>query len=476
MSLYRARCESPLPRLLLMAGIGLVIGLGAMVAFGLPRLQSTAPESGGARAGVSARSPVVITFTRPMNHESVESRLRIDPPVAGNFVWSGATVEFRPKGEWPPGTIRVSLDGGAESDRGLPLLFGRSWEFSVGAPRVAYLFKTNEAANIWTISLAGGDAAQLTKETVGVREFSVSPDGTQIVYTAERADGGGDLRRISRDGSTTADVLACPEALCASPVFSPDGQRVAYERLPLRSGDAAGVFTPGAPTVEVLEIATGKILRPSPNAGDLTRSPFFSPDGRLGYINTTLQATGIYDFAAQFTTYAPNGSGEIGTWSPDGKYLVYPEIIFPPEPTPAPGATAEPGRSNRFFSHLLRVTVATNDTKNLSGSADVEDASPVYSPSGEWLAFGRKALNEEQWTPGRQLWVMRADGSDARRLTAEPDWNHSAFVWSPDGSRLVYMRFHVTDPASPAEIWTIAADGSDARPLVVGGYLPEWLP
>jgi TolB protein len=106
----------------------------------------------------------------------------------------------------------------------------------------------------------------------------------------------------------------------------------------------------------------------------------------------------------------------------------------------------------------------------------VEDASPVYSPFGDRIAFGRKALEQDKWTPGRQLWVMRADGSDARALTNDPLYNHSAFVWSPDGTLIVYVRFDVTDPASTPEIWMMSADGVSSQKLVAGGYLPQWLP
>ena len=85
-------------------------------------------------------------------------------------------------------------------------------------------------------------------------------------------------------------------------------------------------------------------------------------------------------------------------------------------------------------------------------------------------------MEQEAWTPGRQLWLMRADGWEARALTNDPLYNHSVFVWSPDGTLIVYVRFDVTDPASTTEIWTISANEAGAQKLVEGGYLPAWLP
>lgn len=106
----------------------------------------------------------------------------------------------------------------------------------------------------------------------------------------------------------------------------------------------------------------------------------------------------------------------------------------------------------------------------------VEDASPVYSPDGQWIAFTRKYLEQDRWTLGRQLWAMRADGSGAHPLTDEPDFNHSALAWSPDSGGLVYMRFDETNPTQASEIWLVGSDGEGARRLVVGGYLPRWIP
>ncbi len=465
--MYPYRRPSPLPRILALTMAGIVVGLGAMAAFfGLPRVTAFSPEGDGA----SSLAPVIITFNQPMTHESVESRFSVEPAAPGAFSWDGNSVRFTPSGEWPAGTMLVTLASGAVSERGLPLWVESSWEFSKGTPGVAFLLKTNEVANVWMMSLDGSEPTQITKETLGVEDFAVSPDGTQIVYVARRADGGGDLRLTSRDGSTVTDLLACPNDLCAAPVFSFDGKRVAFDRQPLAD--------PGNSQVQVIDLDTGQLLTPGDDPTHITQPPRFARDGRVSYFDRTLQAIGVYDFNARFTTFIPASSGEVGSWSPDGQFVVYPEISFPPEPTPLPNVTPDPNAEHTdiFYSHLLKVTVATNQTQNLSGDGVVEDASPVYSPSGKWLAFGRKRLVQDQWTPGRQLWLMNADGSNARALSDEPFYNHSAFVWSPDEAMLVYMRFNVTDPSTAPEVWAMNADGANPRLLATGGYLPEWLP
>jgi Tol biopolymer transport system component len=355
-------------------------------------------------------------------------------------------------------------------------LLGRhAWTFAVGERRLAYL-AGGATANLWVLPLAGAaQPRQVTQEAQGVYDYDISPDGTHFVYAVRRADGGADLRSINTDGSNAADLVLCPNQACVSPAFSPDGQYLAYERHTLVKG-LAGDLTFGPAQVDVRSLADGseQVLGDSD-----ARFPRWGPDGRLGYLDTGRAAIVVQDLKTGSVTYVPNASGEMGTWSPDGQSLIFSELFFPPEATPAPNATGEAEGSDRIYNYLVKTTIATNATQNLSGANLVDDASPAYTPSGAWLAFGRKSISAGQWTPGRQLWLMRPDGSEAHALTNDPLYNHSAFRWGPDGAALAYMRFNVANPSAPAEIWladiTAQAGSANARRLV-NGYLPEWLP
>jgi Tol biopolymer transport system component len=115
-------------------------------------------------------------------------------------------------------------------------------------------------------------------------------------------------------------------------------------------------------------------------------------------------------------------------------------------------------------------------TTDLTQAIELEDSSPVYSPDGALIAFARRYLDSTRWTPGKQLWLMRSDGSEAHPLTQSGDYNHHDFAWSPDGKRLAYIRFNQTILTEPAELWLINADGSHPIELVKGGYSPQWIP
>ena len=74
------------------------------------------------------------------------------------------------------------------------------------------------------------------------------------------------------------------------------------------------------------------------------------------------------------------------------------------------------------------------------------------------------------------MWLMRADGSQARPLTSQPVMNYSTFAWRPDSAVMVYVQSDQTDPSRPPELgWLDVATGQ-THMLVEGGYSPEWTP
>jgi Tol biopolymer transport system component len=447
--------------------IGLVVVAVVLAAlfFSLPRVADFAPQ--GDRN--SARAPISITFSTDMDAASVESHLHIAPTVVGAYAWEDRTLNFIPSADWPVGVVQVTLDSGATARSGLSTFLGTNWQFTVGVPSVAYLLQAGSVANLWSMSVNGqGDPLQITTERFGIDRFAISPDGLQFVYAALREDGGADLKRLNRSGGDPVTLLACPNDRCTAPTFSRDGQRLAFERHPLSHLEQS--------TVEVLDLPSGQTTVLDSDPSHLAQAPAFARDGRLAYLSFFQQVIVVHDFATNTTQQIPDASGEMGAWSPDGQYLAFPEITSEPPPTPGPGTPAPALQIDTSFSHIKQVAVGTGQNTNLSGTGAVEDAAPVYSPFGEWIVFGRKNIVQDEWTPGRQLWLMRADGTGARPLTNDPLFNNSGFVWSPDGKIIVYVRFDVTDPSSTTEIWSMSADGTSALKLVTGGYLPAWLP
>jgi Tol biopolymer transport system component len=459
-----------------------LLGLAALAIFwGTPRLVEVSPALNA--TAVSAGASVRLTFSRSMRPETVTERLTINPARPGSYTWDGNTLVFTPDQPWPSGkTVTVQLLPGARSNTTLsfPLSKDTSWSFTIGHPRLAYLFPSDGTANVYALNPTNGQNQQLTESSSGVLEFSLIANGVGLFYSAKNSAGGSDLYYVkvpgeeelsSQAGKSPTLILPCGQAACRSPQVSPDGRLLAYE-MTAASG-------PNFPQVWLLPLTgnsadlqkSGSQPRVAGNPAHQTNQPLWSPAGQLAFYDTNLAAYVIYDPASQQTASFPNQTGQGGDWDPSGRYFVAPEISYV-----QPGDPNQTGLATIANSHLIQFDRQTGQTTDLSKAEDLEDTSPAYSPTGTSLALARKSLDIKTWTPGRQLWIMPPDGGNPRQLTNDPNYNHYDFAWTPDGGLLAFVRFNQTVMTDPPELWIINPDGSGAQKLLAGGYAPQWIP
>jgi Tol biopolymer transport system component len=130
-----------------------------------------------------------------------------------------------------------------------------------------------------------------------------------------------------------------------------------------------------------------------------------------------------------------------------------------------------PGGRKIAFDHMF----APNDWDIWVVSADGSEAKPLvawrgsqeqgaaWSPDGQWIAF-QSTRGSQDGVP--HIWVTRADGSDARQLTSAIGKRPS---WSPDGSQVLF---------TAGGLFVTSRDGGSARPInvAVGGEktLADW--
>jgi Tol biopolymer transport system component len=127
--------------------------------------------------------------------------------------------------------------------------------------------------------------------------------------------------------------------------------------------------------------------------------------------------------------------------------------------------------------HIATMNADGTDRRVLTDAPGVQET-PEWSPDGEWITY---AEMDASLLPDFRLsiWVIRADGTGARRVTSggfdvEP-------VFSPDGTRIAFSRITNPGEGDPQiqSLLTVNTDGTDVREVVApraGLQHPDWSP
>jgi Tol biopolymer transport system component/DNA-binding winged helix-turn-helix (wHTH) protein len=349
-----------------------------------------------------------------------------------------------------------------------------------------------QGQGVWVRQVA---AASNTQQVVAPAEGTsygalvFSPDSQHLYYGAAREGPHPPaLFRVPVLGGSAVQVL---EDCSGGPVtFSPDGRRMAYLRG--ESGRELTLFVADASGADERAV----VRHGAPYFFGL---PAWSPDGRT--IACAYGSTELLDGSSPslgVTTFQVSDGAErrvtearwVGvqqlSWLPDGSGLVV-------SATEAELSPAQIWMLSLPSGEMRRVT---NDLNTYVGASVTADGSALVTVQTDrvpnvWVAPGGDAARARQitngsgkfdgfyglsWTPdgrivyasmaggGWDLWVMNADGTGQRQLTAGARSNYGPSV-SADGRRVVF----VSNRAGGAfNIWRMDADGSNPVRLTSG--------
>ncbi len=358
---------------------------------------------------------------------------------------------------------------------------------------------------IYTVGIDGETENPLTGPFT--REPVFSPDGSQIVYVKinPMRNLGEEIWVISAKGGKPTLVCSEPDVIVKSPIWSPDGEMIAFLSREYKQGYAnnsnelwvvpvsKNVEHPSTPTKIKLPVGTTYmlagwsnnnkigVLLPNPRitaiytvpslggkSVQLTTKecwmPCWSPDGQRIYFDGlhTDDMAGIEFIPAQggevkrlpiqSDKYVqPSGPTSGTSVSPDGSMIVFSGFY--------PGSTdveRTPG------SHIMVVPVNGGKLVQLTENPH-GDTNPCWSPDGKFIAFTRaeqKQIDEETvsfWN----IYVIPAEGGEPKRITTpQIDMVYGTSIdWSPDGK---WIAFYSHDN----EIRIIPAEGGESRIVV----------
>jgi TolB protein len=462
---------SPIDRLVWLVILALLLALALVLwrgdQLGVHVIAQNPPDGA---SGVSTRSRVEIRFDQPVTAGNANTVLTFTPSVRGELRANGDALIFDPETALQPNTAyTVTLAPGLRSLQGHQLREPAVWHFRTG--QIEAVYSTTDANGVEQLYMVAVDVAQrgegdlatpaqLTSVPTGIWDFAVAPDGSQIVFAALTEDGTSDLWSATPGVSEPQQLLACPDAVCSGAAWSPDGRFLAYSRRNATEF-SAGVISP--PRLWLLNPLTGENSAVFADSQKLAFEPRWSSDGQwLSYLSPDLGGVGtlnLYDGSTQF--YETN-TGEPGVWRPLRSQLLM-------------NVMRQLG--DIYVVHLLLIDVANNEQRNLSGEeALVEDGSPAWSPDGAWIAFRRKELDGPNATLGKQIWIMRGDGSGSRALTSDPAFDHGQPAWSPDGRYLLFHKLPLKGPEITLSVWALDVETDATWQVVSPGQRPGWVP
>lgn len=296
--------------------------------------------------------------------------------------------------------------------------------------RTSYDIMTDHPrANLWSVSTDGSDHTPLRSDARNHRSPRFSPDGERLAYIST-AEGSPQLfMRWMNSGQTAllTNLTESPRNL----TWSPDGRMLAFtqfvpqEQEPLAKPPRKPEGASWAPPVTVIDRMVYRADGEGYRKIGFSQLFIVSADG-----GTARQLTrGDFDHDSELA------------FSADGKRIFL-----------SANRNAD-WELDPLNTEIYSVELANGEVRQLT-TRKGPDNSPTVSPDGRRIAY----LGFDDRRQGYQvtrLYVMNADGSEARAISGALDRDIESPVWASDGRSL----FFVYDESGVRKIGSIGLDG-----------------
>ncbi|MFL5955396.1 MAG: TolB family protein [Gaiellaceae bacterium] len=256
------------------------------------------------------------------------------------------------------------------------------------------------------------------------------------------------------DGSGASLLLA--DSCCA--IWSHDGSRVAVPYITADGRVGTGIVGADGSGYTPLPIDDPTLNAPC--------APWSPDDTKLlcqGWDNGDPARAGIYTMSAsggplaRITSALPGGADEPGSYSPNGKQIVFNRFD-------------QSGNSLGLF--VLKLNDGQMRQITPPGTLIQSGNDGDWSPQGNEIVFSRHVTADVRGS----LWVVHTDGSDLHEIHVQglacggvhsdpAGYGCHGPRWSPDGQKIVFA----ANSATGSDIYMVNADGSGITPITHDG-------
>ena len=266
-----------------------------------------------------------------------------------------------------------------------------------------------------------------------------------------------DLKRLQRD--TSSGMTNRASSNIVEPRPSGNWRTAAAVLVTLALGASLLVWFAlhrALPTKISQPLVSPKRLTSNPTENPISVSAI-SPDGKyLAYSDRTGTYLRLMSTGEVHSLLPKSADVQYLSWYPDSTRLL---LAWPPSPAAKMG--------------LWVLPIVGGNPRQLSD----EGWSAAVSPDGSQITFLKAATYGET---GQELWLMRADGSDQRKIISAPADGtvFSSPVWSPDGHWIAYDKFRFGAYSNEAWIELFNLDRGTRSEIITQPRLEwglEWL-
>lgn len=404
-------------------------------------------------------------FVAAQQGQAEEARLLRFPATNGN------DIVFSYAGD----LYKVSARGGEAKRLTSHVGYEMFPRFSPDGKTIAFTGQYDGNTEVYTIPADGGEPLRVTytatnqRDDVGDRMgpnnivTAWTADGEKIVYRNRISSGfNGKLYTVAKEGGLS-EVIPLPEGGFCS--FSPDGKRLAYNRV-MREfrtwkyyqggmADDVWIYDAGKKTVENITNNRAQDIFPMWVGNEIY---FISDRDRTMNLfvydtktKTTSKVTDFTEYDIKFPS--TNGklivfenAGYIYRFDPATKKAEKVSVTLSSDHVYARNEIKDGGRYMRSASlspdgkrvvvtargEVFNLPVEKGVTKNIVRTPGAHERSATWSPDGKHIAYISDATGETE------LYMQPAEGGQAVQLTKNNDTYIRDFEWSPDSKSIVY--------------------------------------